>query len=141
MTLPPPRRPPPRKPKPGAFRLHPQPPPPDPNDPILCSPIFDGPRTSPDPSRSPSTTSSPSRLNVIEWLEAKRIEREPWILAARRILKGEFDKHSKSVLQAAYVGMRKSKQPECVAAVQRLMDHKDFTRVAQFVFKPDDERR
>jgi hypothetical protein len=56
---------------------------------------------------------------------------------ARRILRGEFDKQSKAVLQAAYVGMRSSRQPECVAAVERLQSHKDFTRVPRFVFKPE----
>lgn len=59
----------------------------------------------------------------------------------RRVLTGEFDKKDNSVRHSLYVGLRKNRNPECVRAVEHLKKHKDFTKVAEFVFKEDTARR
>jgi hypothetical protein len=74
-------------------------------------------------------------LTTRQWLDRLRRKNDPWIDVADRVNRGEMDKHTTSVLQSLYVGMRKSRQPECVEAVKRLKSHKEFSRVPEFVFR------
>jgi hypothetical protein len=60
---------------------------------------------------------------------------------AERVLQGHFDKSSNSVLQSLYIGMRKSREKECIEAVTRLKGHKEFSKVPEFVFREDPKRR
>lgn len=76
-------------------------------------------------------------MTTRQWLDRLRRKNDPWIEMADRINRGEMDKHSNSVLQSLYVGLRKNRNPECVEAVKRLKSHKEFSRVPEFVFRPD----
>jgi hypothetical protein len=79
-------------------------------------------------------------MTTRQWLERLRRKNDPWIDMADRVNRGEMDKQTKSILQSLYVGMRKSRQPECVEAVKRLKSHKEFSRVPEFVFRDDKKR-
>lgn len=68
-------------------------------------------------------------VNVRQWLDKIRRRDDPWIDMADRVLAGKADKCSTSELQALYIGMRRSRQPECVRAVERIKSHKDFSNV------------
>jgi hypothetical protein len=63
------------------------------------------------------------------WLDSRRRQLDPWIDVADRINRGEMDKNPKCVLQSLYIGLRRSRQPECIEAVKRLKSHKDFVNV------------
>lgn len=70
-------------------------------------------------------------------LDQRRRARDPWIEVAERVTRGLFDKCSTSVLQSLYIGMRKSREPECVTAVAVLVGHKEFRKVPEFIFKAE----
>jgi hypothetical protein len=76
-------------------------------------------------------------MTTRQWLDRLRRKQDPWIDMADKVNRGEMDKHSTSVLQALYVGLRKNRNPECVEAVKRLKSHKEFSRVPEFTFKPE----
>lgn len=78
---------------------------------------------------------------TLAYLDQRRRRLDPWIAVAERVLKGQFDKCSNSVLQSLYIGMRKSREKECVEAVTRLVGHKEFSRVPEFLFKTDPKKR
>jgi hypothetical protein len=46
---------------------------------------------------------------------------DPWLAVARQVIRGEFDKGSRSLLQSVMVGLRKNKHDEEVEAVARLL--------------------
>lgn len=80
-------------------------------------------------------------MTTRQWLDGLRRRNDPWIEMADRINRGEMDKHSNSVLQSLYVGLRKNRNQECVEAVKRLKSHKEFSKVPEFVFKDDPKKR
>lgn len=77
-------------------------------------------------------------MTTRQWLDKLRRRNDPWIDMADRVLTGEFDHKDvhTSVLQSLFVGLRKNRNPECVAAVVRLKGHRNFNNVREFVFKP-----
>lgn len=79
---------------------------------------------------------------VLQWTEERR-RRDPWIAVADRVLAGEFDHKDAhtSILQTLFVGMRKSRHPECLKAVERIKGHRNFSNVREFVFREDPKRR
>lgn len=83
----------------------------------------------------------PTPSGTLAHLDQRRRRLDPWIAVAERVLKGHFDKCSNSVLQSLYIGMRKSREKECVEAVTRLVGHKDFSNVPEFVFRVDPKKR
>lgn len=68
-------------------------------------------------------------MTVKQWEDRRRRRQDPWIDVADKVNRGMADKGSKSELQALYIGMRRSRQSECVEAVKRLQGHKDFVNV------------
>lgn len=71
----------------------------------------------------------PGGLTVLEFNERIRMKLYPEIETARLVMTGKFDQKGTAVLQAVYIGMRRSRQPECVAALAHLAKNKMFKEV------------